>query len=273
MAELTWNNEGQRFFEVGVDRGVFYQSDGTGIAWNGLIAVKESPSGGESTPYYLDGVKYSNIGGRKEFAGSIEAYTYPYEFAEYDGWLDLGNGLVVDEQQRKPFGLSYRTLIGNDVNGLDHGYKVHVVYNVLVEPSNSEYTSISDDVDPLNFSWNFTTSPGVPDPTLNLMPLAHYVIDSRKTNQTQMRYIESYLYGTATRAAMIPNFQQMMDLFDNPLFTFELVPNSVTGIGTLVESNTVEGDLRGRPSDGLYTLGDKSSLVEIGTSGIYTLEI
>jgi hypothetical protein len=272
MTELIWNNTGERYFEAGVDRGVFYASDGKGVAWNGLISVKESPSGGEPTPYYMDGVKYLNIAGRKEFVGSIEAYTYPEEFSEYDGWVDLNNGLVVDEQQRKAFGLSYRTLIGNDIDSTDHGYKIHIVYNVLAAPTEREYSTMGDQDDPLTFNWDFTTTPGKPDPTLNLAPWAHFIIDSRKTNPTQMRFIEGYLYGTASREPQLPTLEQMYILFENPLATYRIQYDSVTGLSYLIESDTVNGDLRGRITNGLYVLGDYTHLNETFTAGLNTLE-
>lgn len=273
MTKLTWNNIGERYFEVGVDRGVFYGTDGVGVAWNGLISVKESPSGGDPTPYYLDGIKYLNIAGRKEFKGTIEAYTYPEEFSEYDGWVDLGNGLVVDEQQRKPFSLSYRTLVGNDVNGTDHGYKIHVIYSALASPTERQYTTMGDDDNPLEFSWDFTTTPGKPDPTLSLAPWAHFIIDSRKTNPTQMRFIEGYLYGTDTREPKLPTLDQMYILFENPLSTYRIQHDSITGMSTLIESDTVNGDLRGRITNGLFVLGDYTRLNETFTSGLNTLEL
>lgn len=273
MAELKWNNTGERYFEAGVDRGVFYKTDGTGVVWNGLISVTESSSGGEPTPYYLDGVKYLNIAARKEFEGQIEAYTYPDEFVEYDGWQDLDNGLVVDEQQRKPFGLSYRSLVGNDLDGLDHGYKIHIVYNILVKPAENVHETLNSDLDPMTFSWDFTTTPGKPDPTLALAPYAHFVIDSRKTNPTQMRFIEGYLYGTETREAKLPSLQAMYVLFENPLATYRIEYDASTGLSYLIESDTVNGDLRGRITNGLYVLGDYTRLNETVNSGLNTLEL
>lgn len=273
MTALTWDAVGERYYELGVDRGVFYQTNGVGVAWNGLVSVTESPSGGEATAYYADGVKYLNLASRKEFEGKIDAYTYPDEFLEYDGWIDLGNGLVIDEQRRKPFGMSYRTLIGNDVDGMEHGYKLHIVYNVLVKPPEVEYATLDEDVEPIAFSWDFTTTPGKPDPTLMLAPYAHYVIDSRKTNPTQMRFIEGFLYGTESRAPTLPTLEQMYILFENPMVTLIVQPNTATGIATLVESDTVRGDLRGRISGpGWYVAADYSRLFESNIAGIYTLE-
>jgi hypothetical protein len=274
MTKLTWDNIGEHYFELGVDRGVFYGTDGVGIAWNGLISVTESPSGGSPTAYYLDGVKYLNLAARKEFGGTISAYTYPDAFIDYDGWSDLGTGLMVDEQQYKSFGLSYRTLIGNDVNGLEHNYKIHIVYNAMVSPSSRSYVSLSEEQDPLTFDWSFTTTPvrAVYDGG-NLMPISHVVIDPLKSNPTQMRFIEQYLYGTASREPMLPPLDQLLALFKSPLVTLTITPDPVTGLSTLTESNTVNGDLRGRLADGRYVAADYSRLFETTTSGFYTLEL
>jgi hypothetical protein len=286
MAELIWNNVGQRYFETGIDRGVLYVSDGTGVAWNGLTSVTESPSGGEPTPYYIDGEKYLNVASRKEFGGTIEAFTYPDEFSEYDGWVTLDNGIMVDEQRRKSFGLSYRTRQGNDIDGFDHGYKLHLIYNALAAPTESAYETLNDDVEPLTFSWSFTTTPIRVVSNGNLIPLSHVVINSTKTNPTQMRFIEEYLYGTPSQtlivegyiyvspgqAPMLPTLEEIFSLFENPMVTLVIHENPVTGISTSSESITVLGDLRGRMNEGLYVMADNSRLIETSASGLYTLE-
>jgi hypothetical protein len=271
MAEIIWDESGQRFFETGIDRGVFYNSEGMGHAWNGLTSVTESPSGGESTPYYIDGIKYLNVASRKEFQGTIEAYTYPNAFAEYDGYVHVGHGLVVDEQPRMPFGLSYRTRIGNDLSGSEHAYKIHLIYNVLTEPSENEFTSIGDEIEPVNFSWAFSTTPIRP-PSGLLRPISHVVIDSMKTNPTQLMFIEQYLYGTTSRPPTMPSLDELFSLFENPMVTLIIQPDPVTGISQLTESDTVRGDLRGRLNEGLYSRGDFSRLFESTTEGIYNLE-
>lgn len=271
MTQLTWNDTGARYFEAGVDRGVLYTFDGTGVAWNGLTAVTESPSGGEPTPYYLDGVKYLNVAASKEFGGTIEAFTYPEEFSEYDGWVILDNGLAADEQQRKPFGLSYRTRLGNDISGTDHGYKIHIIYNALAAPTESAYSTLSDDLDPISFSWSITTKPGRAISSSNLSPLSHVVIDSTKTNPTQLRFIEEVLYGTETQAARLITFEEIFDFFEHPMVTLTIQPDLVDGLASLLESETVFGDLRGRINEGLYVAADNSRLVEKSTPGLYLL--
>lgn len=286
MAELIWNNSGDRNYEAGVDRGVFYTSEGDGVVWNGLISVTESPSGGESTPYYIDGTKYLNVVNSKEFNGKIEAYTYPKEFAEYDGWQILDNGIIVDEQERKPFGFSYRTGIGNDVNGQDHGYKIHIVLNALVSPTESSYSTIGDSTDPLNFSWTFTTMPESSLSKPELEPLSHFVIDSTMTHPTQLQYIERILYGvtshTYTRDGYIfvvpdatprlPTLDEMFAIFANSLVSVIIQENTTTGISELVISDSVKGDLKGRFVDGIFVTAEDSRLTQSVTPGLYTLE-
>jgi hypothetical protein len=279
MPQLKWDDIGERYFEAGVDRGVLYLSDNTGVAWNGLTSVKEASSGGEPAAYYIDGVKYLNFASSKEFFGSIEAFTYPDEFAEYDGWLELGNGLSVDEQNRKSFGLSYRTLIGNDVDGLAHGYKIHIVYNALATPTDGTYATLGDTPDPLSFSWAFTTTPiRVP----GLKPLAHITIDSTKTNPTQLKFIEDYLYGTppemhvidgylvvsAGQVASLPPLEVLLDLFANPVVTLNIQANRTSGISDLTQSESMTGDLVGRLDEGIYKRAPGSRLTEIVTPDI-----
>jgi hypothetical protein len=285
MTQLIWNDIGERYFETGVDRGVFYKSDGSGVAWNGLTAIKESPSGVGTTPYYLDGVKYLNVANTKEFTGSIEAYTYPDEFAEYDGWAEFGNGLTVDEQKSKSFGLSYRTGIGNDLDGQDHGYKIHLVWNALAVPSDISHASISENVDPLNFSWSFTTTPIRVD---GFLPLSHVIIDSTKTNPTQLKFIEDYLYGTPDQEVetdtyfyvipgqtpTMPSLEEVLTWFADPMVTRNILADPTTGLSLLVDSPTAFGDLKGRRGEGLYVLTDGTRFNDVHSpDGLNSLTI
>lgn len=284
MTQLTWNDIGDRFFEAGVDRGVLFTSDGAGVAWNGLISVSEAPSGGEATPYYLDGVKYLNVSGLEEFGATIEAYTYPEEFAEYDGTIEFG-GLSAHHQIRKPFGLSYRTQIGNDIDGSGHGYKIHLIYNALAEPTEKSYSSIGEDLEPLTFSWSITTTP-IDVVATNLAPLSHISIDSRKTTLTQMRIIEEFIYGAPRRSRItdgylvvvegapsrMPTLDELFHLFENPLVTLNIMANPVTGLSPLIESVTAEGDLFGATNLGLYSAPTETRLVESLPEGLYLLD-
>lgn len=273
MTKLDWNKLDERLFEVGVDRGVLFTSDGKAVAWSGLIKVSEKPSGTGVTPYYIDGVKYLNVAGRKEYGGSIEAFTYPEEFNEYDGWWSLESGLGMDEQPRKAFSFSYRTLIGNAVDGHALAYKIHLIYNALAVPSDREYRTLDDDAEPLTFSWEFTTTPQRVISQNIQLPLSHVTIDSRRTNPTQLRILEEHIYGTATQDAKFISLQDVIKLFENPTDTLIINHNKTTGLNVLTESTTTNGDLRGKLLDGLFTLADNTRLEETATPGIYRMEM
>jgi hypothetical protein len=174
MTRLNWDVVGERTFETGVDRGVLYVDGSDGVPWNGLISVSESPSGADLSEYYIDGIKYLQLLAGEEFTATIDAFTYPDEFASCDGTRSVGNGLFVTQQPRKGFSLSYRSQVGNDVDGISHGYKIHVVYNALAAPSARQRNSLSDSIAPLNFSWQISTKP---PRFAGYKPTAHLVID------------------------------------------------------------------------------------------------
>ena len=206
MSKLTWDNIGERFFETGVKQGVLYpiQSDGKytkGVAWNGLTAVTESPSGAEATPLYADDIKYLNLLSNEEFGATIEAYTYPDEFAECDGSAELVTGVMIGQQKRKVFGLCYRTTIGNDVDGNDHGYKLHLIYGCLAAPSEKAYSTINDSPEAITFSWEVTTTPVNVE---GFKPTSQITIDSTKADPTKLAALEAVLYGSAETEAKLP---------------------------------------------------------------------
>lgn len=210
MTRLTWGSAGQRFYETGVDRGVLYPNSLEGFAWNGLTSVQETPSGGTAQPFYYDGFKYINLASATEFEATIEAFSAPTEFDAADGVLSIANGLFVTEQPRRPFSFSYRTGVGNDLDGVDHGYKVHVVYNALARPASREHGSISESVDPTKFSWNITTTPPyIP----GFRPTAHFVVDSRKTAPDLLDILEEQLYGSAMTDPFLPTPTALIELF------------------------------------------------------------
>lgn len=213
MSRLKWGATGERLYEIGVDRGVLYIDNGAGVAWNGLISVSEEIDGGEAKPYYIDGVKYLNRSSLEEFKATIEAYTYPEEFSICDGTAALStNGLFATQQARKSFGLAYRSRIGNDVKGADFGYKIHLVYNALASPSSQVHSTISDTIDPFNFSWSITATP----PRLGgHKPTSHFMIDSRKTPAPLLAQIEDVLYGTDTEAPRLPSLGELIYLFSS----------------------------------------------------------
>lgn len=203
MPILEWDKTSERLFETGVDHGVLFVMGangqyGNGVVWNGLTAVNESPEGGEPTALWADNIKYLNLMSAEEFKGSIEAYTYPDEFMECDGSVELATGVTVGQQSRKMFGLSYRTRIGNDVDGAEHGYKIHLVYGCLASPSEKGYETINDSPDAITFSWDFDTTPVavVNDSGVELAkPTAHLVIDSTKADAAKLAALETTLYG------------------------------------------------------------------------------
>ena len=201
MARLQWDQTGERFYETGVKQVVLYPKTGTGgtyangVAWNGVTAINESPTGGEPTALYADDIKYLNLVSVEEFEGSIEAYTYPDEFAECDGSVSPLDGLLFGQQERKEFALCYRTTIGNDSEGNSKGYKLHIVYNCLASPSDKAYETIDDNPDAITFSWDFTTTPVEVDANGTYKPVAHVVIDSTKVDSAKLTALETKLYG------------------------------------------------------------------------------
>lgn len=209
MTQLVWDTVGERFYETGVDRGVLYL-DNAGFSWSGLISVQENSSGGDPQPYYVDGYKYVNLASSEEFEATIEAYSAPQEFGVCDGTVEIYNGLSVTQQRRKSFGLSYRTMIGNDVDGPDHGYKIHIVYNALAAPSERSNQTIKEAPEPTTLSWAITTTP----PRLTaLKPSAHFVIDSRRTDPGVLSDLEDILYGTLSTDPDFPTPEELVELF------------------------------------------------------------
>lgn len=200
MTALVWDQVGSRIYEAGVDRGVLYLSDGNGVPWNGLISVVEKASRNIGSPIYYDGVKYADILTISDFSASLTAYTYPDEFLEFEGVLDAGNGLFITNQQSGRFGLSYRTKIGNDTEGDDLGYKIHLLYNLIAIPSQKSYqTSISGN--PMEFEWDISATPTkIP----GYRPTAHIILDTRFMSPSLLQDIESSLYGNALDDAKLP---------------------------------------------------------------------
>jgi len=197
MSKLVWDQTGQRLYETGVKKGVLYpQGEGgtypLGVAWNGLTAVTESPSGAEATPLYADDIKYLNLISAEEFGATIEAYTYPDEFAECDGSAELVPGVMLGQQARKAFGLSYVTTLGNDVKNNDYGYKLHIIYGALAAPSEKAYATINDSPEAITFSWEVTTTPVAVN---GFKPTASITIDSTKVNAEKLAALEAILYG------------------------------------------------------------------------------
>ena len=206
MARLVWDKTGERVYETGVRQAVLYpQETGgmypLGVAWNGLTGVTESPSGAESTPIFADDIKYLSLMSAEEFGATIEAYTYPDEFAACDGSSDIATGVSIGQQKRKSFGLCYRTALGNDVDGEDYGYKLHIIYGAIAAPSEKGYATINNDPEAITFSWEISTTPVS---MTGFKPTASITIDSTKANATKLKALEDILYGSGSVSARLP---------------------------------------------------------------------
>ena len=213
MPKIKWDQTGERYYETGVSKGVLYpyanNAYDKGVAWNGLINVSESPEGAEATPLYADNIKYLNLMSAEEFKATIEAYTYPDEFAACNGEASLEEGVSIGQQKRSQFGLSYQTKIGNDVDS-ELGYKIHLVYGALAAPSEKAYATVNDSPEAITFSWEISTTPvEVP----GFKPTASLVIDSTKVDPTKLAEFEKKLYGDETNEATLPLPSEVATLF------------------------------------------------------------
>lgn len=214
MAKLVWDQTGERYYETGVKMGVLYpQVNGEypkGVAWNGLTAVTESPSGAEATALYADDTKYLSLMSAEEFGATIEAYTYPDEFAQCDGSAELAKGVSIGQQKRKAFGLCYRTVLGNDTDNNDYGYKLHLIYGALAAPSEKAYATINDSPEAITFSWEVTTTPVS---VAGFKPTASITIDSTKVDAEKLAALEAKLYGSASEEATLPLPDEVATIF------------------------------------------------------------
>ena len=213
MPKLIWDDTGKHLFETGVQKGVLYpQVKGAypkGVVWNGLTSVTESPSGAESNPHYADDIKYLNLVSAEEFGATVEAYTYPDEFANCDGSAEISPGILVGQQERQKFGLCYRTVLGNDTEGNAYGYKLHIIYNATASPSEKQYQTINDSPEAITFSWELSTTPTNVD---GHKPTASLVIDSTKVDETKLKKLEDKLYGTESEEASLPTPNEIIAL-------------------------------------------------------------
>lgn len=263
---LQWDQVGERLYETGVDQGVLYlPTNGAydeGVAWNGLVTVTESPSGADANPQYADNVKYLNLVASEQFGGTIEAFTYPDEFAQCDGTANPSSGVAIGQQARHQFGLCYRTRVGNDTDGTDHGYKLHLVYGALAAPSEKAYGTINDSPAAITFSWAFSTTPvSVP----NLKPTASLTIDSTKVDAGALAQLEDILYGTAGGDARLPLPAEVLSLFAgtitpvttqaptyNPATDLITIP-TVAGVTYMVDGDPVTGTVGPITADTVVT--------------------
>lgn len=249
MTRIAWSESGSRLFEAGVDRGVLYLNNGLGVAWTGLIAVRETQAGGDPKPRYIDGIKVSNHAALEQFEGTIEAFTYPSEFEVCDGTAQYENGLRVRHQRRRSFGMSYRTKIGNDVSDLDLAYRIHILYNLRALPSGRDYQSLGENTEPITFSWDVSSRPEV---MANLVPTSHFEIDSRYVPAELLQILENMLYGDSTQDATLPTAGELLFLFDSfedlvydagnaltPVFSIHDAGTASTPVTTTVDSGGV----------------------------------
>lgn len=279
MTALTWDQVGERLYETGVDHGVLYIPDSTGnydsgFAWNGLTTVTESPSGAESNPQYADNIKYLNLVSAEEFGGTIEAFTYPDEFGQCDGTAEPQPGIIVGQQGRRTFGLSYRTRLGNDLEGTDHGYKIHLIYGALAAPSEKAYATINDSPEAISFSWEISTTPvGVTD----LKPTALIVLDSTVVPAAALKSLEDILYGSASVDARLPLPDEVIGMFAGTVTDVRLtganaptydaaghVVTIPTVTGVTWEVNGVEATPGAQPA---MTTGQSSNVTAHAASG------
>lgn len=209
MPRLNWNVSGERFYETGIDRGVLF-IDNLGYAWSGLVSVSETASGGDARPFYIDGIKYLNLAAAEEFEATIEAFSSPSQFAACDGIVSIYNGLMVTQQPRKSFGLSYRTKVGNDTDGPDFGHKIHLVYNALAAPTERTYKTQEASIDLEPLSWDITT---LPPALTGYRPTAHFVIDSRYTPEATWLSLEDILYGNDALGSAMPTVLDLVAMF------------------------------------------------------------
>jgi hypothetical protein len=272
MAKLQWDKIDERLYETGIDRGVLYLPDqegeySNGVAWNGLTSVEENFAGEGSNPHYFDGVKYLDSYNIGDYTAQLTAYTYPDEFLGFEGISELGDGLFADDQNAKQFGLSYRTVIGSELEGVDHGYKIHLLYNLTATEDPVTYQNGSESPEPIDFTWLIS---GVPETSAyKHRPTAHIILDSTQIREDLLAGLEEILYGTDDTNPRLPTLGQLLGLvlyWDPKL----IVPDSVTGIADLVDG---QGDLTEIRYPGIFYALPSTRLVATTVAGLYTLEV
>lgn len=267
MTQLIWDAQGQRRYETGVDHGVLYIPDGAGafpngVAWNGLTGVTETPSGAESNKQYADNIPYLNLTSAEEFSATLECFTYPDEWAEFDGFAEPEPGVVVGQQDRRAFGLSYRTILGNDLLGNAYGYKYHLVYNATATPSERAYTTVNDSPEAITFSWEMTT---IPVAVTGMKPTALLVIDTTKADPTALAALLEALHGTAGTDPRLPLPDEVITMFAGSVTEVTPVEPAFVSATGVITIPTVTG-VRYRRADTLAIVAGGST-VTIATPG------
>lgn len=268
MARLNWDSVENRTYEAGVDRGVLYHGpDRFGVVWNGLINVNTRVANVETSPYYQDGIKVRHDPGLGELEGSIEAYTYPDEFIECEGFDNLSNGLFADQQMRSEFALSFRTQMGSQTGTFGERYRIHIVYNALATPSDRANQTIGDSFDPNTFGWDIQTRPEI---VRGLAPTAHFVIDSGELSEYVMDSLQDILYGKPGTTPRLPSGQHLVDYLES-WTGLSIEPNTTTGLASLTNLGP-NNDLNGDLGTGLFTRDPDSRLTPTAIPGLYRLE-
>lgn len=263
MPRIEWDSQGEKFFETGLDRGVLYIPGEPGVSWNGLIDVSHGDTGSDSESYYYDGIKYLNFVGPSEFQANIEAFTYPDQFLKCEGIDTDQYGIGYDEQVKSYFGLTYRTGVGNDVDGVDHGYKIHLVYNALAKPASKNYGTRDDSPAPSTFTWDVITTPlEVP----NRRPTSHLILDSRKLTKGRLELLEFILYGSTNTLPSLPTPEVLISAFSGREFRINLDPE--TGLSPISPDGQ---DIIGSSFYGIYSLPPGTRLVKTD-NGMFRLE-
>jgi hypothetical protein len=279
MTKLQWDQVGQRRYETGVDHGVLYLANDegayvSGYAWNGLTTVTESPSGADANKQYADNGVYLNLVAAEEFGGTIEAFTYPNEWSQCDGSAITSAGVTVGQQPRRPFGLSYRTLIGNDLQGTAYGYKLHLVYSALAAPSEAAYGTINDSPEAIAFSWEFSTTPVDPDTDgpdgKPLKPTSRLTIDSTQVDEDSLAALEQLLYGTSSTTASLPSPKDVLALFAGTVSQATPVAptyNSTTHVITIPTVTGVVYKINGVTKTGTVTITQSTVVNAVPAAG------
>jgi hypothetical protein len=260
MTRIEWNKTGERLFEAGVDRGVLYLPDGSGgfsngVPWNGLTSVDEDRSSAGSSPYYIDGIKYIDLPSASDYAATLKAFTYPDEFLPFDGIGEVVNGMLLDNQVPKTFGLSYRTMIGNDVESTNFAYQLHILYNLTATPTNKTYATVGATPDPMEFSWAIAA--GAPQVLSGFRPTAHAIFDSRKLNYHLMGDIENLLYGTSDAPPHLPPISDLLSMIEN-WWLYKVTDN---GDGTWMVTTPYEGIIH-VGDDGYFEIDEINAIYE-----------
>jgi hypothetical protein len=264
MAELVWDQVGDRLYETGISKGVLYKDDGYGVAWNGLTSIQEDIST-EAEPIYFDGVKFNDVITIGDFTANLRAFTYPDEFLKYEGTLKDQTGFYVMNQPQSRFGLSYQTKIGDDIDGIESGYKIHVLYNLTAVPAQRVYETLGEEVDPLEFEWSLTA---IPEEIENFRPTAHVIFNSREIDPNLLQDIEDILYGDEENDSRLPSLKGLATFIRK----WDRLIITDNGDGTWTAESGVEGIITMLDSTTFQIVSDTATYLDADTYTISSSE-